>query len=219
MKPPIIIGGCARSGTTLLLSILAAHPNIYAIPEETGVFAGQGGCIGDYLPANLDKRWCEKTPMNVHRIEETFSSFNGEVKFINIVRDGRDVVTSIHPKKPKQFWVSPERWCRDVDAGYKFDLLNPGKMLTVKYEWLVCEFSFTIKKILQYIEEDFVSELLAWPLYTSIKIDSAWFGPVKDFYTNSICRWKDHQYAERVKEFMNHPGAAELLQRYGYESV
>jgi hypothetical protein len=40
---PIIIGGCGRSGTTLLLAILGAHPHIYAIPEETQVF-----CPGAY---------------------------------------------------------------------------------------------------------------------------------------------------------------------------
>ena len=32
---PIVIGGCARSGTTLLLSVLSCHPNVYAIPVET----------------------------------------------------------------------------------------------------------------------------------------------------------------------------------------
>jgi hypothetical protein len=37
-QKPIIIGGCARSGTTLLLSVLSCHPNIYAIPDETYTF-------------------------------------------------------------------------------------------------------------------------------------------------------------------------------------
>ena len=33
-KPPIIIGGCARSGTSLLCIILSAHPKIYSLPYE-----------------------------------------------------------------------------------------------------------------------------------------------------------------------------------------
>lgn len=32
-KPPIIIGGCPRSGTTLLRTMLDSHPNIYSGPE------------------------------------------------------------------------------------------------------------------------------------------------------------------------------------------
>ncbi len=40
-KCPIIIGGCGRSGTTLLLSILGSHPNIQAIKDETGLFLKQ----------------------------------------------------------------------------------------------------------------------------------------------------------------------------------
>ena len=33
-ESPIIIGGCARSGTTLLRVILDTHPNIYMGPES-----------------------------------------------------------------------------------------------------------------------------------------------------------------------------------------
>ncbi len=36
--PPVIIGGCGRSGTTLLLSILASHPAILGVPEELYLF-------------------------------------------------------------------------------------------------------------------------------------------------------------------------------------
>ena len=37
-RPPVIVGGCERSGTTLLLSILSSHPAIQAIPVETWAF-------------------------------------------------------------------------------------------------------------------------------------------------------------------------------------
>lgn len=33
-EKPIVIGGCGRSGTTLLLSILGAHPDIFALASE-----------------------------------------------------------------------------------------------------------------------------------------------------------------------------------------
>ncbi|MBU1635903.1 sulfotransferase, partial [bacterium] len=68
---PIIIGACPRSGTTLLLSILDAHPNIYGIQNQTYAFAGWNDnsqanrldrlyreFIFNKIPENK-KRWCE----------------------------------------------------------------------------------------------------------------------------------------------------------------
>ncbi|MCA9555784.1 MAG: sulfotransferase, partial [Myxococcales bacterium] len=38
-EPPIIIGGCGRSGTTLVASILSCHPRIAVVGPETRAFA------------------------------------------------------------------------------------------------------------------------------------------------------------------------------------
>lgn len=42
-KNPLFIGGGGRSGTTLLLSLISVHPDIYAIPYETRAVS-PGGC-------------------------------------------------------------------------------------------------------------------------------------------------------------------------------
>src|SRR5687768_12561372 len=78
-RPPIFIGGCARSGTTLLLSIMSSHPGIFAIPFETKCFAagrpsdpGAAFRIGRFhrllLSCAIPRsayRWCEKSTKNV----------------------------------------------------------------------------------------------------------------------------------------------------------
>jgi len=52
-RRPIVIGGCARSGTSLLLSLLSCHPQIIAIPVET-----QTLCPTAYYPRpNLQVRF------------------------------------------------------------------------------------------------------------------------------------------------------------------
>ena len=46
--PPIVIGGCGRSGTTLLTSLLSSYNQLYVIPCETSLL-----CPGCYGPNQL----------------------------------------------------------------------------------------------------------------------------------------------------------------------
>ena len=128
--PPIIIGGCGRSGTTLLASILSAHPRIYVIPEETTTFCP--GAYSEHVDLNAEfdtrkfylkyfskynflfARWCEKTPKNVLFFDRILKHFKNRVKLIHMVRDGRDVIFSRHPRNPHEYWVSGKRWIDDV---------------------------------------------------------------------------------------------------------
>ena len=55
-KPPIYIGGCGRSGTTLLLSILSSHPEIFACPGELEMFNEiVHGKNGEIIPKRIDR--------------------------------------------------------------------------------------------------------------------------------------------------------------------
>jgi hypothetical protein len=51
---PILIGGGARSGTTLLLSILSAHPAIFAIRKELGLFKYGKEQDGRFMPERIE---------------------------------------------------------------------------------------------------------------------------------------------------------------------
>src|SRR6266478_4880458 len=123
-QSPIIIGGCQRSGTTLLRVMLDSHPHIACGPES-------GLLAGSFLPQKLTKRfnvptdeiwrlwgmakdhadfvdrfltryafdrgrqrWAEKTPHHARFLEYIFRHFP-KAKFIHMIRDGRDVVCSI----------------------------------------------------------------------------------------------------------------------------
>jgi len=185
-QPPIIIGGCGRSGTTLLLSVLSSHPEIYTFKKETHAFCQNVYCesininliirtfrLYCYLDKKIPKscnRWCEKTPKNVLFFGDILNYFYNNVKVIHIVRDGRDVILSKHPKRPAVYWVSPERWIEDVSAGLKFK--NHPNVYTVKYEDLVLEYETTIKDICTFLGIEFHPHLLSWHEHAKMRRSS-----------------------------------------------
>ena len=225
---PIIIGACGRSGTTLLLSILGAHPNIYTFPYETAAFVNWYQEDNQYLP-RIDRlyryalfhsipdqcrRWCEKSPSNVLKFDKILDYFGEEVKLIHIIRDGRDVMLSRHPTAPDEYWVSPERWVKDVKAGLKF--IDHPQVLTIKYEDLILSYSETINRIFDFINEDPTEELNNWFENTNIKDSNAWFDEAQKIHSKSIEKWKKEENKERVKEVMKNDEVVKLLDKLNY---
>lgn len=236
-RRPIVIGGCGRSGTTLLLSLMSCHPKIFSIGIETVALCPDGyGADGMYnktpdldVPLRLDKiyqyfydreipesctRWCEKTPRNVLYFPRILHHFGAEVRIIHIVRDGRDVITSIHPGRETQFWVPPDRWIMDVAAGRQME--NHPQILTIRYEDLVRNYETTMRRISMFIEEEFVVEFLAYPDSARIKESGAWFNPAQAANDKSIGRWRDPKFEGMIATLLQEPLAVELLQHYGY---
>ncbi|MBU6411776.1 MAG: sulfotransferase [Verrucomicrobia bacterium] len=230
-KPAIIIGGCGRSGTSLLLSVLSAHPSVFAIPNETSAFCPTAYTdrldldapfaldrIRDILRTSEIKkgatRWCEKTPKNVLFFGRLLKTFGPDVRLLNIVRDGRDVITSRHPSEPKSSWVGLERWVQDVGAGAPFD--THPQVLVVKYEHLVAAFSDTMKRICGFLEEEATPEILDWHRHTTLRTHGAWDGSVKAIHGQSVGKWRRPENLESVSQMTADSDAFRLLKRYGY---
>ncbi len=232
-KPPIILGGCARSGTTLTLAILGAHPAIFTIPKEIRVFTNwiQVRNNGDVKlkPKRLDrvyrhllthrvpkrcKRWCEKDTINIWYLDQILDYFDNQVKFIHIIRDGRDVMTSRHPKAPEKFWVEPERWIKDMRIASKF--LQHPSIYTVKYEDLILDFKFTVTKLMDFVGEEFHDNLYEWDKHTTIKRSQGWFTSVKKIHNKSIGRWKNPKFKARIDYIMKNQEVQNILREFQY---
>lgn len=227
-KPPILIGGCGRSGTTLLLSILGAHPKIQAIDHETYLFLPPRSLKNDILrdlriTFNLlqerikptARRWCEKTPSNILKLNEIDDYFRGNYRFIHLIRDGRDVVTSKHPIDPNRYWVDIDRWVNDVKTGLEYS--EHPNVISVNYENIILNFKQSMKEICEFIGEEFRWELTEFQRKTSVKNDRAWSGTVRELSSDSIGRWKDDQYTARINAFYQNQEAVALLDKLGYE--
>jgi hypothetical protein len=228
-KGPILIGGCGRSGTTLLLSVMSAHPHIFAFPHEVAAFfKWQENENGDMYPTRIDRmyrylvshhvqksatRWCEKSPRNVLKINEILNYWDN-AHFINIIRDARDVLTSRHPQKPDAYWVPLERWLNDVRIGLKYK--DHPRVTTIHYEDLVHEYEKTITKICDEIGEEVVPEIISWYDHATVRSNRAWFGGVERLHQKSVNKWKKEEHAQRLEEIMQNKEIVELQKELGY---
>lgn len=232
-RPPVVVGGCERSGTTLLLSVLSAHPAIQAVPTESWAFCFNHlvndhsrhpirisrlyRCLGDGPSIATARRWAEKTPANVFGFGEIIAHFGGAVRLIHLVRDGRDVVTSRHPARPDGFWMRPRRWVHAVRAGLEYE--DDERVLTIRYEDLVTDSAGTVAAICAHIDEPTVPEVESWWEHATVRSSrNLRSGGIKPIFGSSLRKFErpDFPFAARVEDFMQVPGAPELLEHFGY---
>jgi dTDP-4-amino-4,6-dideoxygalactose transaminase len=249
-EPPIIIGGCGRSGTTLLLAILGSHPRILTVAEETQAFcptaygsapdgtavlldrdqlfaaraarlnrnhppdwARLERCLQRYHRSEAHVRFCEKTPKNVLFFWAILRSLGRRVRLIHMVRDGRDVVTSVHPGR-SDWHVPPAQWVSEVQAG--LELVDHPQVLTVRYEDLVLRLESTAERIFRFLDEPRPATLTDWHDRTTIRTHDSWGCSVRPLYDDGIGRWRRADLTARVRELLAVPGAADCLVRLGY---
>ena len=102
LRTKAFICGCGHSGTTLLATILSAHPDTFVPLYETNIFLKP-----DYEDAYRKLRrearqqgkiaLIEKTPRHVQKLELIRNTVP-RAKFIIPVRDGRDVAASVRTR-------------------------------------------------------------------------------------------------------------------------
>lgn len=229
-QPPIFVGGAPRSGTTLLISILGSHPHIHAIDYETAAFHPEQRpekllAALLFRPGNrrLNRiapgktRYCEKTPANIRHVDELYDFFDGRLRFVNIFRDGRDVVTSRHPEEPDEYWVPIQRWVQDTRRGLEAE--RKGQVLSIRYEDLVERPEQTIRTVCDYLGEPFDPVMLEQQKTggsLSKMAQMAWMNGPAAINTQSLRKWEKPEHAVRLAEFYRHRGAVRLLQQLGY---
>lgn len=213
----IIIGGCGRSGTTLMLSILGAHSEIFAIEEETHAFypppfklkrlkrfLGNGG---------KEKHWCEKTPKNILAYGKILAMLGKDARIVNMIRDPRDVVTSLHPNGGSKYWVPKDRWVEDNSF-----IPEDDRIMTVKFEDLICDPEDTLRKVCDHIEIEFEESLLHHERFTNVKSNIAWknqataLGVMNSQSGKGSGRWD----VEEVYDLMMDNDALSIMRRFGY---
>ncbi|MEH6552399.1 MAG: sulfotransferase [Pseudomonadales bacterium] len=230
---PIVVGGCERSGTTLLQSMLSAHPNLYAFEEEIWSFCyGKPAGFDSKRPIRMSRlykhlgqdplpetavRWCEKSPANIFFFKDILEHFNRKVKLIQIVRDGRDVISSMHPQNHKEPWVPSKRWRAAIEAGLPYR--NHPNVTTVRYEDLIQNYDQTMRSICNFIEEDFHQNMAAWHEHSRIKKSRNLLSSnITPIHSGSIKKFEqlDFPHRQRIDDFQAIPEISKLLKAYDY---
>src|SRR6266849_4984857 len=80
------IAGAAKSGTTLLVSLLDSHPELLVLMMEA-----YAQVVG--VPLERIKRWVEKTPANRNYVPEIFNRFP-KSKLLLTMRDPRALLAA-----------------------------------------------------------------------------------------------------------------------------
>jgi len=259
MHHPVFIGGCERSGTTLLRVILDTHSNIHCGPEAKIIAKTVPGWInqrrnntqllreyynfsdekidGLYrniiltaISGNCDitKQWvAEKSPQNVFYYHQIRTLFPRSL-IVNVIRDGRDVVTSLlemdwkHPQgKPLEFTVdiksACERWLAATGAAIEFSAgANAQPWLQIRYEDLVTRPRQEITRLLDILGEPWEDDLLDFHRQTrDLGNESSADSVRKSISADRIGRWKAFSEND-ISILNNHLGSR--LRALGYEA-
>ncbi len=112
----------------------------------------QGKCI-----------WGEKSPTYESHLFLLNKLFP-ESKFINLIRDGRDVVQSLMKQQwgPNSFMPAFNRWIRLVESSRKMGLMLPSeRYIEVRYEDIVQDPETTVQNICCFLEVPYEKEMLS----------------------------------------------------------
>jgi hypothetical protein len=184
----VFIGGCSRSGTTLLQRLLVGHPRIHTFPE-TGVFLRALGMRGHVLPwARLGLTLGKERKSLIRLIEQVGvtdaaapplpprrlrlrSSIQDVVRFLDLLTlaEGKDIWLE---KTPRHV-LHASRIRRMVPASME----DPGHLI-LRYERLASHPRETLRKICAHLGIDFREEMLEASGQTGFVLeDEVWKAP------------------------------------------
>ncbi|NIK12507.1 sulfotransferase family protein [Alkalibacillus almallahensis] len=259
-KGMVFIGGAGRSGTTLLRVMLNAHPEMCSGPEfkllpnlingykqlgrmvdirksyyldDSKLNESYRALINtffeNFLEQNNASRVVEKTPHNVLIMQE-LANILPDSKFIHIVRDGRDVVSSLIDMEWKDssgetIWYvknvenATKYWVQVVEQGLKSaeSSILKDRIKLIKYEDLILNPQNTMEDILKFLGErwdDRVMEHETQNLYSE-PVESSTSQVSQKRYTKAIGKWQE-KLDEKEKEIF-YKQAGHLLKTLGYE--
>lgn len=166
-------------------------------------------------------RWGDKTPYYIEIVPELLQLYPN-ARFVNLIRDGRDVAISYKAAGFRERWYEGETydWTRAVRLAESYRALPIGsRILDVRYEDLVANLSETVHKVCLFLGEVFEPDMLDWKarIDASLPKRELWMqGSLRrDPRSNDIARWKRELNILEILALEAFLG--DCLARLGYE--
>jgi hypothetical protein len=166
-------------------------------------------------------RWGEKTPPHTLLWRTIHSGFP-DLQVIHLVRDGRDVALShkAAPFGPKHVYQVAQRWVEYLSAAEDAQaVLGERAFLTVRYEDLLAEPEVQLRRICEFLGEEFAPEMLTF--YTgefAYPTDGRNIRNLKRPVLSDNCgKWRTRLSPRELRIFEAIAGPG--LERYGYPRV
>jgi len=212
----VVICGFPRSGSTLLqLMVEACVSDIHTCGRERRALEVAKHTLCD-RPFLMTKR-----PRDIFLVDELrdfYASRPADVRFVLMLRDPRDVLTSVHKSQPDRYYVSAERWL----ATYRH--LQWARTLP---EAIVVRFKDLVSNT-DGVERD-LSRFLEWPVVRPFRdyesavpsgFETIALNGLRALDASSIHRWRHPRYRERISRLLADelPELPDALIEMGYEA-
>lgn len=163
--------------------------------------------------------WGDKTPLNTYYLKYINMTFP-QARYVNLVRDGRDVVSSLKVAGLSNSRNSCLRWNQAIELVNQFKNRVPShRLLTIRYEDFVTQFESKFQNIcsfldLNYSDFDFKHESLSSKMkdVNQYKHFKNLLNPIND---KSIGKWKSNLSDSEIKSI--YPLIKTNLAQLGYE--
>lgn len=236
MTRGIYIQGCARSGNTLIRELCGsaflgmelvkltkdtAECSLAHLVELLRQPAAQNG-----KPAGLPHQTAPCVPVRVASrnyenslaMDRELLRANPEVKVLWMLRDPRDILTSIHANQPDKYYVPPARLIKSLQLYLQFK--GEPQVLTVRYEELVGNadaMQTQISQVFGLTESRKFME--AYKFFPCFHENVRAMHSIRPIDTNSVQKWRSNPAHQKHLEeiFAGHPEILSLSRECGYD--
>jgi len=150
-----------------------------------------------YMVREKKEIWGDKTPayiLHIYMLKKLFP----KAKFINIIRDVRDVCLSANKAWGRNIYLTAQRWFNHITK-FREDVkkYSPHDYLEVKYEELLDYPEKNLRKICEFLNIDFEKNMLI------LKKPSEEVGDAKNhigIFTSNKGKWKENLKIKQIKK-------------------
>ncbi|MEO6866900.1 MAG: sulfotransferase [Gaiellales bacterium] len=168
--------------------------------------------------------WADKTPPHIDHIE-LLATIWPDAKFIELVRDGRDVSLSMQgmPFGGNNAWTTAKRWAHCIRVGEAARSERPDQVLLVRYEDLVTESEREVRRVSEFLDIEYDADMLAVEKTDVTKLQhdqKDWFSNLwQGINTNAMDKWRTKMSEHDQRLFLAAAGPELALHGYDHAGL